>query len=303
MTTTMTPDIPERLKRFEIPGRVTLLEGNGELPKIEVISDWSTAEIYLLGAHVNEFKKKGEPPVLFTSKCSRFAHGQAIRGGVPIIFPWFGPREASTSHGFARHTEWDLHETITVPNGGVSLRFGFPGTAESAMWPAFSANYVVTVTDTLVLELILTNASADQELSIENCFHTYLAVGDIHAVSVAGLQGAAYLDKVEHFARKTEGSAAIPIESEVDRIYLDATGPVEVLDRSLRRRIRIAKSGSASTVLWNPWMAQAQQMTDFGNEEYKSMLCVESGNVGQNKLVLLPGTSSVLRVELSTAAL
>jgi len=299
----MTPDVPERLKRFEIPGRVTLLEGNGELPKIEVRTDWSAAEIYLLGAHVSDFKKNNDPPLLFTSQCSRFAHGQAIRGGIPIIFPWFGPREASASHGFARTTDWELHEAITVPDGGVSLRFGFPGTTESAMWPNFAANFVVTVTATLRLELILTNASPDQDLAIENCLHTYFSVGDIHAVSVAGLQGVSYLDKVDNFAQKTEGSAAIPIQSEVDRVYFDATGPVEILDRALGRRIRIDKQGSASTVLWNPWSAKSQQMTDFGNEEYKTMLCVESGNVGKNKLLLAPGQSSVLKVELSTSPL
>ena len=296
-------DLAERLKRFEIPGRVTILEGNGELPKIELTTDWSTAEVYLLGAQVSDFQKKDEPPLLFTSRCSRFALGQSIRGGVPIIFPWFGPREASPSHGFARTTEWELHEATTVPDGGVSLRFGFPGTAESAMWPAFAANYVVTVTDRLVLELILTNCSADHELGIENCLHTYFAVGDIRAVSIAGLQGVSYLDKVDHHTQKTEGAAAIPIESEVDQVYFDTTGPVEILDRALRRRIRIEKQGSASTVIWNPWIAKAQQMPDLGNEEYQAMLCVESGNVGKNKLILAPGKSSILRIELTTAPL
>src|SRR5436190_23942247 len=179
--------LAERLKRFEIPGRVTILEGNGELPKIEITTDWSTAEVYLLGAQVSDFQKKDEPPLLFTSRCSRFALGQAIRGGVPIIFPWFGPREASPSHGFARTTEWELHEATTVPDGGVSLRFGFPGTAESAMWPAFAANYVVTVTDTLTLELIVTNSSGNQDLAFENCLHSYFSISDIHNVSLTGL--------------------------------------------------------------------------------------------------------------------
>src|SRR5436190_10265221 len=144
----------ERLKRFEIPGRVSILDGNGELPKIEVKTDWSTAEIYLQGAQVTDFQKNGEPPLLFTSQCSGFASGQAIRGGVPIIFPWFGARESGPAHGFARLSDWELYEAITVPDGGVSLRFGFPGSALSATWQPFAANYVVTVTDRLQLELI-----------------------------------------------------------------------------------------------------------------------------------------------------
>ena len=96
---------------------------------------------------------------------------------------------------------------------------------------------------------------------------------------------------------------AIKIASEVDRIYLDTTGVVEILDSKLRRRIRIEKSGSASTVVWNPWTAKAQQMPDFGNEEYRQMVCVESGNVAGNKIILPPSQSSVLKVTISSAPL
>jgi D-hexose-6-phosphate mutarotase len=299
----ITTDIPERLKRFEIPGRVTLLEGNGEMPKIEVTTDWSSAEVYLHGAHVTDFQKKGEPPLLFTSQCSRFAPGQAIRGGIPVIFPWFGAKEGEAAHGFARTAEWELHEATTVPDGGVSLRFGFPGCAEGAMWPAFAANYVVTVTEMLTLELIVTNASPSQDFAFENCLHTYFAIGDINTVSVTGLKGVSYLDKTDHFAQKTETADALRIAAEVDRIYCDTTGTVEILDPGLKRKVRIEKSGSASTVVWNPWIAKAQQMSDFGNDEFKRMLCVESGNVAKNKVTLPPGKSAVLKVVLSSARL
>ncbi len=296
-------DVPEQLKRFEIPGRVTLLEGNGEMTKIEVITDWSTAEIYLHGAHVTDFQKKGEAPLLFTSQFSRFARGQPIRGGIPVIFPWFGAREGEPAHGFARLSEWELHEAIAVPDGGVSLRFRLPETGEAATWPPFSANYVVTVTRSLTLELIITNASADQSFCFETCLHTYLAVGDIDSVAITGLKGAAYLDKVENVWDKIETADALKLSGEVDRVYFDTTAPVEVLDPQLRRKLRVEKSGSASTVVWNPGPAKAQQMPDFGNEEYRQIVCVESGNVAKNKTVLPPGRSSVLKVTLSSAAL
>jgi D-hexose-6-phosphate mutarotase len=299
----ITTDIPERLKRFEIPGRITVLEGNGEMPKIEMTSDWSAAEIYLHGAHITDFQKKGEPPLLFTSQFSQFAEGKPIRGGIPVIFPWFGAREGGSAHGFARTAEWELHEATTVPEGGVSLRFGFPGCAESAMWPAFATNYVVTITDKLTLELIVTNSSGNQELAFENCLHTYFAIGDISDVAVAGLKGASYYDKADHFVQKTDNADAIRISSEEDRIYFDTTKTVEIVDPVLKRRIRIEKSGSASTVVWSPWISKSQQMSDFGNEEYKRMLCVESGNVAKNKLTLAPGKSSVLKVVLSSARL
>jgi glucose-6-phosphate 1-epimerase len=296
-------DIPDRLKRFEIPGRVTLLEGNGELPKIEVTTDWSSAEIYLHGAHVTDFQKKGEAPLLFTSQFSRFTPTQAIRGGIPVIFPWFGAREGEPSHGFARLSEWELHEATALPDGGVTLRFSFPETAESATWPPFTANYVVRVTDVLELELIITNAAPDQQFSFESCLHTYFAVGDISGISVSGLQGATYLDKTDGFAQKVENADVIRINSEVDRTYLGTGAAVDILDPKLRRKIRVEKENSLSTVVWNPWLAKSQQMPDFGNEEYKRMICVESGNVGEHRTVLAPGRSSVLKVRLSSSTL
>jgi D-hexose-6-phosphate mutarotase len=296
-------NIPDRVKRFEIPGRLTLLEGNGELLKVEVITDWSTAEIYLQGAHVTDFQRKGEAPLLFTSQFSRFQSGEPIRGGIPIIFPWFGAREGEPAHGFARLAEWELHEATALPEGGVSLRFSLPETAASATWPSFSANYVVTVTDALTLELIITNAAHDQNFSFENCLHTYFSVADINAISITGLKGATYFDKLENFALKTETAEAIKITSEVDRHFLDTTNMVEILDPKFKRKIRIQKAGSASTSVWNPWITKSQQMPDFGNEEYKYMLCIESGNVAKNRIVLPPGKSSVLKVTLSSSTL
>ncbi len=290
----------DQLAQLEIPGRLVFQEGNGELPKMEITTDWGSAEIYLHGAHVTHFQKQDEPPLLFLSQCSRYAPATAIRGGIPIIFPWFGPRDDMPMHGFARLAEWDLHEAATVPDGGVSIRFSLPSSAAEADSPPFRAYYAVTVTDRLSLELIITNLSGDQELSLETCLHTYFRVDDIEAVSVTGLKGHSYLDKVENFALKAETSDAIRFTGETDRIYLDATGPVVIQDPKLRRRIRIEKRGSASTVVWNPGLKKAQQMPDLANDEYRQMLCVESGNVAKNKLHVPPGRSADLQVILST---
>lgn len=293
----------EALRRFEIPGRVTLLEGNGDLPKVEVSSDAACAEVYLHGAHVTDFQVNGQPPLLFTSQCSRFARSQPIRGGIPIILPWFGAREGEPAHGFARLVEWELHEATALPDGGATVRFSLPETSAGAMWTSFTANYVVTVTDKLTLELIVTNCSRDQQFSFENCLHTYFHVGDIEKISVTGLKGKSYLDKVDGYAQKTETNDAIGFSSEVDRVYLDTTDAVEIRDPSLSRKILVQKTGSKSTVVWNPWIAKSQQMPDLGDDEYRQMVCVESGNVGRNKVVLPPGRSSLLRVVLSSVPL
>jgi D-hexose-6-phosphate mutarotase len=270
---------------------------------LEVSTAWSTAEIYLHGAHVTNFKKNDEPPLLFMSQCSRFAEGQPIRGGIPVIFPWFGPREGMGQHGFARVKAWDLKEFAPAPDGSVSVRFRLPDCPEASAFPPFTAEYTVTVEETLKLELVVTNQSAEDTLTFENCLHSYFEIGDIAAISITGLKGATYLDKVANFAEKKETGDAIRVASEVDRIFLNTTEDVCVVDPRLGRKIRVAKRGSTSTVVWNPWIAKAQQMPDFGNDEYQRMLCVESGNVSSNQIALAPKKKATLTVEISSETL
>ena len=284
-------------------GRVTFLDGQGEMPMLEVSTAWSTAEIYLHGAHVTQFKKKDEPPLLFMSQCSRFTEGHPIRGGIPVIFPWFGAREGLSQHGFARVKVWDLKEFVPAPDGSVSVRFRLPDCPEASGYPPFTADYIVTVNQSLTLQLIITNQSKDAEFTFENCLHTYFDVGDATAISIRGLKGISYLDKVAGYVEKTDTDDVLRIASEVDRTYLDTTGTIEILDPRLGRKILVEKQCSASTVVWNPWIAKSRQMSDFGDEEYKRMVCVESGNVASNSISLPPGGSSTLTVKLSSKAL
>lgn len=267
---------------------------------LEITTPWSSAEIYLHGAQVTHFKKHDEPPLLFLSQCSRFAACQPIRGGIPIIFPWFGkPADKPAQHGFARVRDWELKEMAVSPDGTVTVRLRMPECGESPECPACAVDYLVTVSDTLTAELAVMNRSA-REFTFENCLHTYFAVGDIGAVKVVGLKGVDYLDQVEAFARKTETNDAIRITSEVDRTYLDTPHTVEIHDAALRRTIRVEKEGSASTVVWNPWIENSKGMPDFGDEEYQQMICVESGNVATDKINLPPGQTSRLKVKLSS---
>ena len=285
------------------PGRVTFLDGQGELPMLEVNTAWSRAEIYLHGAHVTNFTKKDEPSVLFMSQCSRFVEDQPIRGGVPIIFPWFGMREGLGMHGFARLKSWELKEFMPAPDGSVSVRFRLAECPEASAFPPFAADYTVTVDQALTLKLAVTNQSRDEPFTFENCLHSYFEVGDVTAISIHGLKGVHYLDKVVNFARKTETHDAIRISSEVDRIYLNTTGTVEIRDPRFGRKILVEKQSSRSTVVWNPWIAKSQQMSDFGNDEYQRMVCVESGNVASDQITLPPGQTSTLSVKLSTQPL
>src|SRR5438309_7746944 len=154
-------------------GRVTFLDGRGELPMLEISTAWSTAEIYLQGAHVTHFKNKDGQPLLFLSQCSRFAENEPIRGGIPVIFPWFGPREGMVQHGFARIKDWELKEFAPATDGSVSIRLALPDCPEASGFPPFSAEYIVTINQSLTLQLTVTNKSPEEAFTFENCLHTY----------------------------------------------------------------------------------------------------------------------------------
>jgi D-hexose-6-phosphate mutarotase len=281
--------------------KIIFSEGNAGLQKLGIHTEHSDAEIYLQGAHVTKFQRKGEAPLLFLSENSRFEKGHPIRGGVPIIFPWFGAREGKPAHGFARNLIWNLEE-ISSDAENVTLKLRLPDSPEAKDFPKFAAEYFVTIGETLALELRITNQSNDN-FSFENCLHTYFHVGNIQRTSVLGLKEIEYLDKVENFARKKEGADEIRFSGETDRVYLNTTGACEIHDAELKRKILIKKSGSISTVVWNPWIEKSKAMADFGDDEYLRMVCVESGNVAENRVDLRSGETASLNVALESARL
>jgi len=296
--------VSEKIRRLEISGRIAIVNGHGGLPLVKINTPWSTAEIYLHGAHVTAFQKNGEPPLIFMSAKSFFAPGKPIRGGVPICFPWFGNRDGEPSHGFARLTEWELVNTAAAPDGTVTLTLALPGISGNSKWNSLRTEFVVTVADKLTMELTTTSESCDGALEIENCLHTYFHVCDISAVSLAGLQGAPFDDFAfgAGGARRAADATALRITQETNRVYPDNAATVEIIDEKLQRKIRVEKYNSNSTVVWNPWTTQ-KMPEDWGTNEHLNMVCVESGNVKQNKILLAPGNSAALKVVLSSAPL
>ena len=214
---------------------------------------------------------------------------------MPIIFPWFGARDGHPAHGTARITTWELTATSVLPDQSVRASFRLPGDGP------LTATYHVTVGASLLLELVVANSS-EVEQSCETCLHTYFRVGDIKEVSIHGLADVTYLDHV--IARShVQSEEPLRITGETDRTYQDTIGPVEIIDPVLRRHIRIGKSGSHSTVVWNPWVDKSMAMADFGDDEYRHMLCVESGNITPDRVTLAAGSEAVLSVELFSGPL
>ena len=287
-----------------IPGRVALTPGPGGLTQIKVTSNASTAEVCLHGAHVTGFQKNGEPPLLFMSAKSKFGPGLPIRGGVPVCFPWFGNRDGEPSHGFARLTEWELVKTSVDAAGAVTLRLALPLLHGQEAWQGLRTELIVTVAETLTMELVATNDSCGKTLDVENCLHTYFNIGDIDRISLTGLQGAAFDDFAlgAGGARRQGDAAPLRITQETNRVYTDNTDTVEIRDEILGRTVRVEKFQSRSTVVWNPWTTQ-KMPDDFNPAEHRKMVCVESGNVKQNRLSLAPGTTASLKVILSSGPL
>jgi D-hexose-6-phosphate mutarotase len=295
--------IPEKLRRLEIPGHVEIVNGSGGLPLVKIRTPWSVAEIYLNGAQVTHFQRNGEPPLLFLSAKSHFTTGKSIRGGIPICFPWFGPRENEPAHGFARLAEWQLINTSAAKDGTVTVRFALPQIPGREAWKNLRTEFIVTVADTLTMELIASNESCGETLEIEDCLHTYLHVGDIGAVSIVGLQNAPFDDFAfgAGGARRSADAVPLRITQETNRVYPGNTAAVEIRDENLKRTIHVEKFNSKSTVVWNPWTTQ-KMPEDWGQDEHLQMVCVESGNVKQDKIALAPGKSSALKVVLSSRA-
>lgn len=268
------------------------------MPLVRIETPWSVAEIYLLGATVTHFQKHNEAPLLFLSALSRFEKDAPIRGGIPVIFPWFGkPADKPGQHGSVRSRVWDYSGAKTNTDGSVEVRFKLPASADL---PSIGVEYAVTVGEMLVAELIVKNSSTS-EFVFENCLHTYFTIGDIHQTSVTGLKGVEYLDAMDNFARKTEQGDAIRFIAETDRVYFNTPHTTEIRDAALRRMMRVEKENSVSTVVWNPWIEKAKRMVDYGDEEYLRMVCVESGNVRAEAINLAPGGVSKLKVKLSSA--
>lgn len=293
--------VPEKFQRLAIPGRVEIVSGHGGLPLVKITTPWSTAEIYPHGAHIAGFQKNGEPPLIFMSAKSYFALGKPIRGGVPICYPWFGNRDGEPSHGFARLTEWQLVKTSAAPDGAVTVTLALPGITGKSAWNSLRTEFVVTVSDTLTMELITSSESCDGTIELEECLHTYFHVGDISAVTLTGLEDAGFLDFAHgaNGAPKPAEHAPIKIWQETNRSYIDTTSTVEIRDEKLKRVIRVEKANSKSTVVWNPWTTQ-KMPEDWGANEHLNMVCVESGNVKQNKILLAPGKTTSLKVVLSS---
>jgi glucose-6-phosphate 1-epimerase len=259
--------------------------------------------MYLHGAHVTSWNPASGQEVFFVSSRSRWEDGTAIRGGIPVCFPWFADKAndpKAPAHGFVRTKPWQL-ESIVGDGEAVTVSM-FTDSDESTKrwWPGdFRLVHRVAFGQELRLELVLTN-TGERALRFEEALHAYHRVGHIEKVRLRGLDGVHYVDKTDRNQDKAQ-QGDIVIRTETDRVYLNTKHEMELEDPVLRRRIRVAKENSFTSVIWNPWVQKARSLSDLGDDEWKQMVCIESSNVAEFAVVLAPGQQHTLKAIIRVA--
>jgi glucose-6-phosphate 1-epimerase len=299
-------DLQTLSDQFSIPGVLAFSQTEQGLLRANITTPACTAELYLQGAHLTQWQPAGHKPVLFLSERSFFTPGKAIRGGIPIIFPWFGartpapddPRTDGPSHGFARTADWtlafaalagnDLHLTLTLGPSDISRSLGYD---------QFALAYEITLGAELRLQLTVNNQSS-KPLHFEEALHTYFSVGDAQQVSIIGLSDTDYLDKTDSFKKKHQTDPFLKLTGETDRPYLNTNVPVNIDDPVYHRRITVDKANSNTTVVWNPWSALTATLPDMAPDSWLAMLCIETANAGTNAITLASGEHHTMEAHL-----
>lgn len=291
-----------------LPASVRLVKGPGGLPMLKVRDErFGKLDVFLHGAHVTRWAPPGHRGVLWLSGTSKFAQDAAIRGGVPICFPWFGGGPAddlTPAHGFARLREWLVVSVVERPawieidlaledegEGGAEIEAGPNDDGAGRPARRLAATFRIMAGSSLRMTLEVRN-EGDAPVTYEEALHTYLSVGDVREIAVEGLTGAQYIDRLGGPELVRQDEDRITFEAETDRIYLGTDATVVVDDPARERRISVRKAGSGSTVVWNPWAGKAGGMADL--DDWTSMVCVETANVRGDAVTLDPGESHAM---------
>lgn len=288
-------------KKFGIQDKIIFQEENN-LQMAVVVNDFATAIVSLYGGQILSFKPHGSEDLLFVSSQSAFEQGIAIRGGIPLCFPWFGAHPNNSdlpNHGFARLKNWEVVSTEQLITGETRLVISLSDDEETkSLWShSFQTTLEMVIGKSLLIKWSVKNLG-DEPFSISQALHSYFKVGDINKTTITGLEGASYMEVIrseEPFSGETQ---PITIAREVDRSYTDTDTASAIIDNEFNRTIKIAKSGSRSTIVWNPWKQLSAKMKDLGDDDYLSFVCVETANVLHNEVQIYPEDSHSMTLEI-----
>lgn len=285
----------EALTNHYATDSITFQTGKGGLSKCSISHPSATAELYLNGGHLTHFQPKGHRPILWMSSESNFEAGKPIRGGIPICWPWFGQadQEDRPQHGFARNRTWTVVQTGETSDH-VTLELSLESNDETKLiWPhSFELTLRFKIGKQLSIELETKNTSKDS-FKVGTAIHTYFKVANASEIELSGLDQVNYIDQLENNVCKQQ-QGKITINKEIDRVYVDSGHQVSIVDRAMNRVLRVTKSGSQSTVVWNPWISKATRMADFPDDGYKTMVCVETANAFSDVREIAPGDNHLI---------
>lgn len=237
--------------------------------------------VHLHGATITSWIANGQE-VLFVSQKSVWDEVKAIRGGIPVVFPNFGAwSQDRPQHGFARTKKWSII-AISKADDAVTVTLSLVDDEETRkLWDhKFELEYIITLKQDQLKTNFVVHNRGDSMFDFTSLLHTYFKLDNIDNAQVHGLTNFNYSDKLQNGNIFPETNDAITIRSETDRIYYE-TGNQHIVEtgNANNRKITIKKENFPDTVVWNPWIAKSKAMSDFGDEEYKEMICVEVGYV------------------------
>lgn len=284
-------DIDQLNIEHGIADQLEFKSGEGGFPFIVIRNHSATALISLHGGQVLSFKPAhDDADLLFLSKKSAYAEGKAVRGGIPVCWPWFGPDPKGLqrpNHGFVRNHLWSVLKTSSTDSETtVSLLFMESYKKEKTWKQPFALTLEITIGKTLSLKLMTRN-TGDKAFSITQAFHSYFQVGDIAQIGVSGLEGCEYYDKLDKGTQKFQSDRLVVAE-EIDRIYTEVKNTVIINDPMLKRRIQISSPGNETVVVWNPWIKSSKSIPDLKNQDYRHFICVETGNIAFDLINIPP---------------
>ena len=291
-------------RRFAISGIAEIASGNNGLPKIRITARNASAEIYLHGAQVTSWHPVGAAETLFLSERSHWQDGRAIRGGIPICFPWFRAKPdnpSAPSHGLVRSKEWQLDSVTAQPDGSVVSEISTESDDSTRQWWPYDFSILQRVTVGAALELtLLVRNTGSTPFSFEEALHTYFNVHNVRDIRVRGLDQVKYLDNTDASREKVQAGDVV-LCAATDHAYLNTAGSLDLIDPAFNRTLRTEKQNSATTIVWNPWQQGAAALSDLGDEEWQSMACVEAGNILASSVSLAPGEQHTLRATATVA--
>ena len=264
------------------------------------------------GAHIVSYQIDGDQPLIWSNPGAVFKQGKAIRGGMPICWPWFGnlqrnpqsvqamraSSEPANAHGEVRAIDWEL---MGMGEDGDALIVEFiqpKAEGQLAGWPhTVGLKLQIRMDAALNVSLVSFNAS-DEDVTLSQALHSYFAVSDVRQVSVEGLDGLQYLDTLESWDTPKQQAGDVTFSGETDRIYQDTPVLLSIVDSGWARRIQIQTQGSHSAVVWNPWIEKTKTFSDMQADGWQNMVCVETANVLTDVVTLKPGELHVMGVSV-----